>query len=365
MTLLHAYGPADDTPGHLAALTGTDPAAREAAQRHLWSAIIHQGTPWTATGPTALTVAGLISDPRLADDPGLRANLLTFLAAVAEAGHAYDDLDELAPPLGFDVDAALEAAGDDSEIYGDEILANAVYARAVQGCRDVTPALLAAGTESLSDQDQDVRGAAAHLVESCRSVLSPADAAAVADRLTTLAAGAAPDERAALVLSLGELGFRPGSFLDDPHPGVRACAALAPALADDPRATAELLAALADPSAIEGWFATRPPQFSMHVRFPLVHAAIARVDDPADLLPAALAIAPIAGVHTVRDDWGPLLHAFFPAGPGDALSPAQKHYLNALVANPDLWVPTNGTAGLVFRDAGLPYDREECRALAS
>jgi hypothetical protein len=47
--LHHVYGRATDTPGHLRALLREDRASREQAMSHLWSAIIHQGTPWTAT----------------------------------------------------------------------------------------------------------------------------------------------------------------------------------------------------------------------------------------------------------------------------------------------------------------------------
>ena len=38
--LVHAYGTATDTPGHLAALTSLDPSAFD----HLWGAVLHQGT---------------------------------------------------------------------------------------------------------------------------------------------------------------------------------------------------------------------------------------------------------------------------------------------------------------------------------
>ena len=47
--LFHAYGPAIDTPEHLAALTGDDEDAQVRAVRHLWSAVLHQGTPGTVT----------------------------------------------------------------------------------------------------------------------------------------------------------------------------------------------------------------------------------------------------------------------------------------------------------------------------
>ena len=44
-----------------------------------------------------------------------------------------------------------------------------------------------------------------------------------------------------MLLGAGELDGEPRAWLRDPHPGVRVCAALAPALADDPEATTVLL----------------------------------------------------------------------------------------------------------------------------
>ncbi|MEU8243602.1 hypothetical protein AB0C07_35565 [Actinoplanes missouriensis] len=385
--LLHAYGPATDTPAHLAALAGGDPAALDAAVGHLWSAIIHQGTPWTATAPAALVVAALVGDPRMSGPAraGLRTDLLGFLAEVAEAGMPFPELTDLEPPPGFDLDAVVAEAvaeGEEDELYGDETTANALYLRAVRDCHAITPRLMEVAEAALSDPDPAVRTSAAHLATVCAVSTStaqpptaspstapvppaPSAADSLAARLDALAAGAGPDERAALVLSMGGLGVAPRAYLRDPHPGVRACAALAPGLADDPEATAEILAALADPLAVQSWFTVRPPQFSAHIRFTLIGAAIERVPDPADLLPAALAVVPIAGIHTVDADWGRLLMAFFTGygGTGQELSSVQRRYLAALVDRAELWVPRNGNAGLVFSRAGLPYDRESCRAM--
>ncbi|WP_433087966.1 hypothetical protein ACQP1P_18755 [Dactylosporangium sp. CA-052675] len=343
--LLHAYSRAEDTPGHLAALTGDDEAARGAAMRHLWGAVIHQGTPWIATPPAAATVAEILPG---VPDPALRANLLNFLAAVAEAAQPALDLTGFA--AWEDVEAAVTAAieeDDDEAIYGDELLGNAVYARAIAGCRAVVPAILAAAQAALSDPDPGVRAAAGHAIGACAAVLPPAPG--LQELLAGRAATAGPDERAALVLAMGELGLAPRAFLSDPHPGVRACAALAPALADDPAATRELLATLRDPAATDTWFTSKPPQLPTRVRFPLIAAAVERVADPAQLLPAALALAPVATVHTVHGDWGPLLKAL--------PEPQRAEYLRALAANEDLWDPRNGSAGLVFGELGLPYDR--------
>ncbi|MET7672823.1 hypothetical protein [Micromonospora luteifusca] len=126
----------------------------------------HQGTPWTATPPAALEVAALLADPRVTD-PGLRAELLNFLAAVAEAGSITD---RNLPEPDFDVDAALAQAlgdGDEEGIWEDGRLQGALYIRAVRGCRQVVPALLATATAALSDPSPQVQAAAAHTIGAC------------------------------------------------------------------------------------------------------------------------------------------------------------------------------------------------------
>ena len=76
---------------------------------HLWSAIIHQGTPWTATGPAALVVAGLLSDERIDRGEPIRANLLSFLVSVAEAPEqAGLNIEELERMAAFDIEPFLE-----------------------------------------------------------------------------------------------------------------------------------------------------------------------------------------------------------------------------------------------------------------
>lgn len=368
-SLIHAYGFATDTPGHLAALRDGDDDARAAAMEHLWSAVIHQGTPGTATPPAATAIAELlVNEPP--SDAGLRAELLEFLAAVAEAarphGHSQADLVTLAHPERRDVDAevaAFAAAGDDEGLWEDSVLVQALYARSVLGCAEVVPRLLSAATALLDDRNPRVRSMAAYAATECCRVLGESPGSLV-EKLATLAASAEPDERAAHVLALGELGLAPREYLHDPHPGVRACAALAPSLAQDEAATAEILAALADPAACDDWFRNPPPQVGGGIRFTLVAAIIERVKDFSRLLPAAVAIARIATKYTVNFDWGPLLLAAFPDGAlPDRLSDSQRRYLGALVDNPDLWDPRFGNAFLIFKQAGLPYDRDACRAL--
>ncbi|MEV6930968.1 hypothetical protein AB0M46_41655 [Dactylosporangium sp. NPDC051485] len=176
-TLLHPCGRATDTPAHLSALAGGDAGARDEAVRHLFGRVIHQGTPLTATAPAALVVAGLLAGERLSGPANaeLRVDLLDFLAAVATAGWSYSDesLADMAPPPGFDVDAALAEAleSDDyeEEVYTDTPLGRALFRRGLLGCREAVPALLAAAEQALSDPQPAVRAAAAHAAAACRA----------------------------------------------------------------------------------------------------------------------------------------------------------------------------------------------------
>src|SRR4051794_38942196 len=82
--LFHAYARATDTPDQLRALLREDADSREEAMEHLWGAVMHQGTPSTATGPAALVIVGLLADPRLERGYPIRERLLSFLVAVAQ-----------------------------------------------------------------------------------------------------------------------------------------------------------------------------------------------------------------------------------------------------------------------------------------
>ena len=359
--LYHAYGRATDTPGHLRALSEWEEGPRTKALSHLWSAIIHQGTPWTATGPAALFIAGLLSDRRFdrALEP-IRAELFSFLVSVAEvAGLSDEDVKELGRTAsGHDIDALIDA-GDDDALYDDEA-GEALYARALLGCAQAAPALMSVMLEGLADADPRVRAHASQgataLARSCSR------AGEVELRLTALARAARDaDERCAYVLALGELGASPAAFLEDPSPAVRMCAALAPGLAGNAAATAELLAALErHAQSIDGWFVSMPPQFEFRPRFAVVARLLERVTDFERLGDAAVAVLAVTTKHCVDFDWGPLLAAAFPDGSGEVKTRAQRRFLGALVSRRALWDPRFGNALKWFQKAGLPYDRNSC-----
>jgi hypothetical protein len=377
--LSHAYGPAKDTPLHLEVLaTGGEAEARSAALSHLWGAVLHQGSLSSATPAAARVVAALLAAPQtgapavqrmdLGEDPlPLRASLLNFLAEFADSSLADSryDLEEMARVPGREAEIArLEANGPDEDELPDEDLFNAVYARAILAGRALCPSLVNVALPLLGDAAAAVRVSAAHCVAtlSRHTALAGRRASFIA-AIEHTAGSAGPKERAALVLSLGELRADTSSFLKDPDPAVRCCAALAPTQAHNSAATREILAALQDPAGADRWL-PRVPQLDGWLRFTLVREAISRTASFDDLLPAALEIARgPAHVFTVSRDWGPLLAAAFPTPPAGRLSDAQRAYLAALVDNEMLWDPRNGNADLLFRQLGVPYDREACRAL--
>lgn len=383
--LFHAYGVASDTPDHLAALVHDAEKPRAEAVDHLCGAVIHQGTPWSATPPAALVVAGLLSDPRTArpsrdavsassglEPVPLRAVLLGFLGEVAEATQpevSEDEIRAVAHPEGREAEiaATLKALLDeDEDAWGDE-LADAIMARVVLDLRAVAPLLVDPVVACLDDENLHVRsraiGTLAALALVPGALARPAD---LTDRLERAAREAADhNERCALVLALGELGAAPRGFLTDPHPAVRVCAALAPALDGDAAAVHEVLAALEDPVAADSWLAVQPRQIFGHLRFALVATAVRRARSFEEVLSPALAVAGMTSSWTVDLDWGPLLAAAFPEPVAEppVLTGAQRRYLEALVANDAIWDPRMGNALRWFDSAGLTYDRDTCSAL--
>lgn len=364
--LHHAYGRATDTPGHLRALLYGDAVTRKAAMTHLWSAVIHQGTPWTATGPAALVVAGMMANERIVSgDPPVRSNLIAFLVSVAEASIPSDwTMEQLQQLASYDIDHLL-ASDDENAVYEDDDAADAFFARSVLGCVAVTPVLMHVMLGSLEDLNPRVRtGAAMGAVALAKTEAHRTHATGLSSKLRAMARGArTADERSAHVLALGDLGPAPADFLNDPSPAVRMCAALAPGLARDPGAINELVAALEHHAGdIDGWFTDRPPQFQVHPRFYVVARVIEGATDFEQFAAGAVAVVGITSRQCIDHDWGPLLAAAFQDGSGVVTTEAQRRFLGALVNRADLWNhgSTLGNALKWFEQAGLPFDRGEC-----
>ena len=83
-SVFHAYGRADDTPGHLRALVGDDARAFDDALAHLGNDVLHQGTPWSATPPVVRVVVGLILAGALPPGSPRLEGVVGFLAGIAD-----------------------------------------------------------------------------------------------------------------------------------------------------------------------------------------------------------------------------------------------------------------------------------------
>ncbi|MFD7734133.1 HEAT repeat domain-containing protein [Kitasatospora phosalacinea] len=349
--LTHAYGPAETTADDLLGLLEEDPEVQAESLGRLEMSVLHQGSLCSATAPAALFIAGILSHPRTLavhesffpwDDRvrPLRAALLEWLGQFAESA-AWDE-EALADPQDADDADALEA---------------------VLACRAVRPEIFDAIAPYLDDQDETVREAALGAVT---YLLAADDLAsripAAADRLERIArGGGGRRERAGALLTLAHWGRDTAMLLTDEDPAVRTCAALG---TTDPSAADVLLAALADPAAVDGWFEEPLPQTDGWFRFTVLHGLLERAESLEQILPAALALLPLCSQHTVDRDWGPLLAFTFPEPhpAGAALTPAHSAFLAALVEQDSCWGSIANREAWLCK-AGLPADRGELRAL--
>ncbi|MER5642779.1 hypothetical protein ABT095_38315 [Kitasatospora sp. NPDC002227] len=250
--------------------------------------VLHQGSLYSATAPAALYIAGILPHPRTLavhesffpwDDRRrpLRAALLEWLGQFAESA-AWEETP--ADPQDADDADALEA---------------------VLACRAVRPEIFDAVAPYLDDQDDTVREAALGAVTHLLAADDLADRIpAAADRLERIARGRGPRrERAGALLTLARWGRDTAMLLTDEDPAVRTCAALGTA---DPSAVDVLLAALADPVAVDGWFDEPLPQVDGWFRFTVLHGLLERAESFEQILPAALALIPLCSQYTVDRD---------------------------------------------------------------
>lgn len=359
----HAYGPSVDDEALLDALRqgddrpqGLDEPFWQAPYSFLRSALYCGGrlTPATVEGVRYL-VRTVGESGFGGDDPTLRAAALWFLrdvAGVALAG----------------VDRAAASRRDDPEVR--EWLA--AYLREPRSVLDWTAAdasgevLLAAARVDCFDLLPEVFAAVEPLLAAPAPSLriGAASTAAMLSRHPELAAHRPrllayhlaecvsddPHYRASMLLGAGELDGAPRQWLRDPHRGVRVCAALAPALADDPEATEVLLAeatrnpAVIDMQAFEGMMAlTALP----HAAAVLAERLCQRIGDVNRLLPAAIASVSYGATYL---DVGenqrveaalcePYLRAVFPDGlpSPPAATPAQRQLATAVARYGPAW----------------------------
>ena len=379
--LFHAYGVAEDTPGHLRNLTSELASLRKAALAHLDSAVLHQGTIYSVTPAAVRVIAGVLQEPALREPRARKTftltKAITFLGDVGSSLNCIETPDPLPQPSEAELDELIlhlrsDDEGEDDEGWGSPLI-SVLMCQAVLALREMTSDVLNAIAPFVSDETFDVRQEAINAVAEWGAIQpSSAGSEAVAEIIRERLSGAINrDERAGLVLALGKLGRDVSCWLDDQDEAVRACAALFVA---NERASSILIAALAHPDKVNTWFERRPPFFPEHTRITLLEELIARNVKIEQWLPAAVAlIADSEGGLLADYEWGPILEVAFPKeaasfNPGkrpplpEHLTSDQHSILKVLVANQNLWNPRDGNANLARMKVGLPDIREEVAA---
>jgi len=364
--LRHAYGPAEDTPGHLRALIEGDLAAAEHGLGELSFSVVHQYSVYPAAAPTVRVLGGLLADPALrrhgVDQMTLLEGVLALLDEVAYGVAAYDG--PQTTELTWEIVTSSEADGDALAPRWEWSMADLLEA-----CAELVDAV----TPLLSDPEADVRLAAAQLLTRLGQV------PAVSDRrhaLISLLAGRLKeakgrDERATLVAGIGELGGDTGPWLDDADEAVRASAAMS--RHTDPVATAVLCSVLLRPEEPKRWFATSPWPYT-GTRPALIAELLSRDLTFADLLPVALAVVEDTSTWAGFPEfgWGLFLRRGFPTAqfvdgappsPPTVLDQSQRVFLEALLQNGAIWNPANGNCRSALMRAGIPTERRELERL--
>jgi hypothetical protein len=368
----HAYGRAADAPGQLLALIGDDSQAQSRAVGYLDAAMLHQGSVFSATAPFIRLVAAVLADPATAvtvedilpwdpDPRPLRAALLDYLREFARACQLETSDEALlrdAYPVGRDEKdlqrihdaaracdwrldpnpatrtpppAALVEAMDDTEYC------RAMEARDLLACREVIADVFDAAFALITDCESAVRTSAMTVATYCLDdpTLCDRKPALIKVMKDTAALSPEPRQRAAAARLLGDLGHCPQALLHDEHPGVRACAALAPQFADDQHAIRELVVALEAPQEVDRWFTGHLPGQEGWLHRDLATALADRADDLEAVLPAALGLATLSATLNYGHDLAPFVHLAFPEPltEDSVLTAAQRTFLNALLDN--------------------------------
>ena len=366
--LFHAYGVAVDTPEYVRGLTSEDASERAAAVNHLYAAVLHQGTIYPATAPVVRWVSGSL-DACLGSET--LVSVLEWLADVAGSLAWLAEVEAPEPPDPVEVEAFFEHMADEDDPEYEDVwgspMVDVLMAGAVIELRQSAPEVVNAILPLIGDPNPAVwkaaAWAAAEWSRSAPEELRAEVSAVIAQRLPL---ATDRNERASVVLALGQAGGDVSAYLLDPDAAVSACAAL---FVQTPQATGVLIDALTHPGQVNSWFDSqdRPAFFPMHTRYTLLAEVIGRQVTIEELLPAAVPlIAASHGGLAADSEWGPILQLAFPdAGfrPGvrpplpERLTSAQRTVLEALAANESLWNPRDGNASLARMKVGAPDDR--------
>lgn len=298
--LFHAYGAASSAPVYLAALRRDELAevavdsadyypAKGVPYSYLWSALYCGGRLTPATAAALPLLARWIGEPGFGgNDPTMREGVIWFFREVARTVCGEPDM-ELLRELARTRDDPVIAAWLDEYLIGRRSVLDwtdadepgkALLAAAVVDCFDLLPELFAAVEPMLyhgARQRTRTVAASATVMLVRHPVLSLRRADVLRELLRQADVVNDPYCRASLLLDVGDLGGDPRAWLDDPHVGVRLCAALAPALAGDRDAVQVLVTAARNPAGMDQAFGSMYlPQLAGHLAEVVVRAATQR-----------------------------------------------------------------------------------------
>ncbi|MFC4044750.1 hypothetical protein ACFO1B_40620 [Dactylosporangium siamense] len=387
MALLDDLRRGDDHP------QGPDEPFWRAPYSFLWSALYCGGNLTPATVEGVRYLVRTIGEPEFGgEDPTLRSGAIWFLREVAREVLAGIDRATASRRDAPDVREWLTRYLRERRFVLDWTNADApgevLLAAARVDCFDLLPEVYATIEPLLSARVPALRGCAAL---TAATLSGHPDLVVHRPRLLAyhLAECASADahHRASMLLGAGELGGAPRAWLRDPHPGVRVCAALAPACADDPEANTVLLAEASRNPAVIGMQGFEGMMGLSALPYPeaaLAERLCAAVRDVDRLLPAAILAVPsdptYLDVGEQRRAFGalaePYLRVVFPDGlPSPAaVTPVQRRLaemvarhapfrqsdiraLSSLGSHLEAW---DGT----FSRLGLPNDRSSWQAVA-
>ncbi|EXG81161.1 HEAT repeat domain-containing protein [Cryptosporangium arvum] len=315
---------------------------------------VHQGSLSTEAGPLVARIVEVL--PVVPE----RTALLEFLGHVAARASSFQ-----ADPLTVDY-----VRRDDPELPFYEVVwepdhapDHVVVSRLGSACAARAGVVLPALVPWLDAADPHERRAALYATASWAALAGGGVPDQALHHLWTGARDHGAEARVHCVLGLAGAGADTAELLTDPSRVVRACAALSPAVATDPRTLPVLTAALADPADCDSWIDGHPapPHAGDEMSALLVEAATRCTDDFAELLPIALSVGRASPACSPDRTWGRLLHAAFPQPPAEPLRGPQRAYLQVLAANDYFWQISDVERDAVLGEVGLPTDREALR----
>lgn len=172
--LFHAYGKATDTPGFLANLSPACTAQeRQDAVAHLYSALLHQDTIWTATPVAVRVVAGMVRANNVGED--VLVMVVEWFADVLLAVEGMEMGGE--EPSEEEMDEFLGGDESDDEMDFSLPVLDVLMRRAAQDVHDTAPVVV----ETILALDANVRARVAQPLREAVQALD-GDAGELRDR---------------------------------------------------------------------------------------------------------------------------------------------------------------------------------------